>query len=210
MTEKIKLDLVGITYNQIESGVYAVILQQSGGIRRIPIIIGASEAQSIECRLQEVITPRPLTHDLMVNIMRAFGLTLKEVWLHTLKSGVFAADLLLSDGERELTIDSRSSDAIALAVRTGTPIYTSPEVLEKSGFDPDIKKAVNEQENTTATSDPRGFVSIDKLRRDMQKAVEEENYEEAGRLKREIERREQAESENPASPTDADDLDLPF
>ena len=98
--DKIRLELIGITYNQIESGVYAVILQQAGGTRRIPIIIGYSEAQAIECKLQEVRTPRPLTHDLMASILSEFGITLREIVIYRLDSGVFAAELVLSDGSR--------------------------------------------------------------------------------------------------------------
>lgn len=193
MDEKIELELLGITYNQIESGVYAVILQQKGGRRRIPIIIGSAEAQSIECKLQEVVTPRPITHDLMVGIMRAFNLQLTEVNLHRLPSGVFAADIILSDGSRSVTVDSRSSDAIALAVRTGTPIYTTPEVLEEAGFDPESKSTetaeTSEAVAQAATAD-LCRMSLDKLQEAMQKAVESENYEEAARIKKEIESRE--------------------
>ena len=139
--DKIRLKLIGITYNQIESGVYAVILQQAGGTRRIPIIIGYSEAQAIECKLQEVRTPRPLTHDLMASILSEFGITLREIVIYRLDSGVFAAELVLSDGSRTHIVDSRSSDAIALAIRVGAPIYTTPKVLSEAGFEPDDSKA---------------------------------------------------------------------
>ena len=105
--DKIRLELIGITYNQIESGVYAVILQQAGGTRRIPIIIGYSEAQAIECKLQEVRTPRPLTHDLMASILSEFGITLREIVIYRLDSGVFAAELVLRAGSRPHIVDSR-------------------------------------------------------------------------------------------------------
>ena len=188
---RIELELVGITYNQIESGVYAVILKQKEGTRRIPIIIGASEAQSIECKLQGVVTPRPLTHDLMVNVMRAYGLALNEIVLRRLPSGVFAADLCLTDGTRELTVDSRSSDAIALAVRMGAPIYTSPEVLEEAGFDPESSPSrPAEPLKTVKKEDDLSRMSVSELKKAMVKAVEVENYEEASRIKKEIESRE--------------------
>ncbi|MDE6256590.1 MAG: bifunctional nuclease family protein, partial [Muribaculaceae bacterium] len=122
--EKHRLELVGITYNQIESGVYAVILREVGGERRIPIIIGYPEAQAIECKLQDVVTPRPLTHDMMLNFMTAFGVSLKEIEIKRLPNGVFAADLIFSDGENTRIVDARSSDGIALAIRAGAPIYT--------------------------------------------------------------------------------------
>lgn len=196
--EKIRLELIGITYNQIESGVYAVILQQAGGTRRIPIVIGFPEAQAIECKLQEVITPRPLTHDLMVNVMSAFGVSLHEVTIHKLSNGVFAAGLLLSDGERQRVIDSRSSDAIALAIRVGAPIYTTPEVLDEAGFEPGEKTGPRPgKEGLKPTSQkPRESFkadmsrkSINELMADMQAAAEAENYEEAARIKEEIDRR---------------------
>lgn len=198
--DKCRLELVGITYNQIESGVYAVILQQAGGTRRIPIVIGYPEAQAIECKLQEVITPRPLTHDLMVNVMSAFGVTLHEVMIYRLPTGVFAAELHLSDGDRTRVVDSRSSDAIALAIRVGAPIYTSAEVLEESGFEPgEHSDAARRQEAAKARRTPptasfradMSLKSVEELMADMQLAAEAEDYEEAARLKAEIERRRQ-------------------
>ena len=190
MAEKIPLDLIGITYTQIESGVYAVVLQQHGGTRRIPIVIGVAEAQSIECRLQSVITPRPLTHDLMATILNTFGMTLREVWLHRLPSGVFAADLHLSDGTREVTIDSRSSDAIALAIRTGSPIYTSPEVLQEAGFEPgqaEGGKAAQSGHASTVADITK--MSVPELRKEMDRAVAAEDYERAALIKKEIDSR---------------------
>ena len=136
-----QLRLIGITYNQIESGVYAVILEEIGGNRRIPIVIGYPEAQAIECKLQEIRTPRPLTHDLMKCMMEQFDIRLSCVDIRRLDSGVFAADLVMESPDGELRkIDARSSDAIALAIRCDAPIYTTADVLEESGFRPrDIK-----------------------------------------------------------------------
>lgn len=188
---KIELELLGITYNQIESGVYAVILRQKGGSRRIPIIIGSAEAQSIECKLQDVVTPRPLTHDLMVNMMRDFGLSVSEVQLRRLQSGIFAAYLVVTDGERELHIDSRSSDAIALAVRIGCPIYTSEEVLREAGFDADKVPMDKPGRNVSITRARRNLsdLSVEELETAMTKAVESENYEEAALIKKELDSR---------------------
>lgn len=194
--EKIKLELVGITYNQIESGVYAVVLQETGTTRRIPIIIGFPEAQAIECKLQEVITPRPLTHDLMVNMLSSFGIFLQEVNIYKMENGVFGAELILSDGINTHTIDSRSSDAIALAIRVGAPIYTTAAVLAESGFDssdPGKEKSSQATANRasrqshTKESAPK---SIEDLQKEMQKAAENEDYEEALRIKSLIEKLE--------------------
>ena len=147
--DKCRLELIGITYNQIESGVYAVILQEAGGTRRIPRIIGYPEAQSIECKLQEVVTPRPLTHDLMANILDEFGVTLLEVNISKLPNGVFAAELLMRDSKGKHVIDTRSSDAIALAIRVNAPIYTTRQVLDEAGFEPD---SLNTQPKTVWNS----------------------------------------------------------
>lgn len=202
MDDKILLKLVGITYNQIESGVYALILQQADGTRRIPIIIGYAEAQAIECKLQEVITPRPLTHDLMVSVMESFGISLHEVYIHRLESGIFAADLVLSDSEgRRRVVDSRSSDAIALAIRVGAPIYTDAEVLRYAGFEPDDKRQRHSDTTTISTSaapprrpspaDPGSLAHLNdqQLNERLQQAIADERYEDAQRIKKELERR---------------------
>lgn len=199
--DKIKLELIGITYNQIESGVYAVILQQSGGTRRIPIIIGYPEAQAIECKLQDVVTPRPLTHDLMANSLAAFGITLEEVNIRKLPSGIFAASLRLNDGNSIHEIDSRSSDAIALAIRVGAPIYTTSDVLDEAGFEPGekrdkegkremkAKRSSDKAKKVSTEKSGLSEMSIEQLTQAMQQAAEREDYEEAARIKGEIDRR---------------------
>lgn len=192
--ERHRLELVGITYNQIESGVYAVILREVGGTRRIPIIIGYPEAQAIECKLQEVATPRPLTHDMMMNCMNEFGITLKEIEIRKLPSGVFTADLVFSDGNITRIVDSRSSDGIALAIRAGAPIYTSEEVLLEAGFNPgehDETTSVRSQRRGAPTMASRREQrpSLAQLYADMQKAAENEDYELAAKIKEEIDRR---------------------
>lgn len=197
MEKKHRLELVGITYNQIESGVYALILQQAGGTRRIPIIIGFPEAQAIECKLQEVATPRPLTHDTMVTTLAAFGISLIEVNIRKLPNGVFAADLVFSNGQTEKIVDSRSSDAVALAIRVGAPIFTSDSVMREAGFDPDNGPSENDEAATPAEErhapdaekSDLARMSDAQLSAAMMKAAENENYEEAGRIKAELDRR---------------------
>lgn len=203
--ERHRLELVGITYNQIESGVYAVILREAGGERRIPIIIGYPEAQAIECKLQEVVTPRPLTHDMMINFMKAFGVTLKEIEIKRLPNGVFAADLVFSDGRDTRIVDARSSDGIALAIRAGAPIYTSDEVLAEAGFLPEETRVKPRQARSidrptekkqslvkgheTGAATDLSSLSIEQLNEEMQKAAENEDYEKAARFKAEIDKR---------------------
>lgn len=195
MEKKYRLELVGITYNQIESGVYALILQQVGSTRRIPIIIGFPEAQAIECKLQEVATPRPLTHDTMVASLSAFGISLVEVEIRKLPNEVFAADLIFSDGTTEKIVDSRSSDAVALAIRVGAPIFTTESVLLESGFDPDKKNEDNEDNESSESTDLKSpssglsEMTLPQLCEAMMDAAENEDYEEAARIKSEIDRR---------------------
>ncbi len=196
MEKKYRLELIGITYNQIESGVYALILQQAGTTRRIPIIIGFLEAQAIECKLQEVATPRPLTHDTMAASLAAFGIELKRVEIRKLPNGVFAADLIFSDGTNERIIDSRSSDAVALAIRVGAPIYTSEQVLREAGFDAKSQSNNGDEapvETESSSKADLSSLSIQQLTDAMADAAENEDYEEAARIKAEIERRKNEE-----------------
>ena len=196
-----ELKLIGITYNQIESGVYALILEEVEGKRRLPIVVGYPEAQSIECKLQEVKTPRPLSHDVMVDIIRRLGATLTDIYIYRLENGVYAAnlDLVDSNGNR-LAIDSRSSDAIAVAIRMGVPIFTSVELLNEAGFLPEEKPAKKKPAPAARTSFFNSSKEISKgkkydkftveeLEKQLSKLVSEEKYEEAALIKAELEKR---------------------
>lgn len=198
--ERRLLTLVGITYNQIESGVYALILQEAEGQRRLPIIIGSSEAQSIECKLQDIIPPRPLTHDLTVNIMRAYGLAMKSIEIKRIDGGIFAADIHLTDGERELVIDSRSSDAIALAIRMGAPIYTSEEVLAAVGIERRGDPLQRKRRQTSSSQSSLESLPLKRLEDMLSDAVDKELYEEAARLKVEIDKRKNSASSDDTTP----------
>ena len=196
MEDKYRLELIGITYNQIESGVYALILQQVGTNRRIPIIIGFPEAQAIECKLQEIKTPRPLTHDIMVNALKEFGIGLEYVMIRRLPNGVFAADLHLSDGNNQHVVDARSSDAVALAIRVNAPIYTTEDVIKEASFDPSERKKSNPSPRSKNSIDVKiarpgslETMTMEQLSQAMNKASENEDYEEAARIKAEINRR---------------------
>ncbi|MCH5231182.1 MAG: bifunctional nuclease family protein [Muribaculaceae bacterium] len=198
MEDKYRLELIGITYNQIESGVYALILQQVGTSRRIPIIIGFPEAQAIECKLQEIKTPRPLTHDIMVTTLQEFGINLKYVMIRRLDTGVFTADLVLTDGISEHIIDTRSSDAIALAIRCEAPIYTTEDVIREASFDPSEKKRkvvppVKPPVIDVKVAESKGLeaMSLEQLAKAMEKASMKEDYEEAARIQAEIKKRQE-------------------
>lgn len=201
MGEKIRLELLGITYNQIESGVYALILRQKGGTRRIPIIIGFPEAQAIECQLQNIATPRPMTHDMAMSMLDCFGIRVKEIYIHQLDNGVFAANIALDNGITTHTIDARSSDAIAMAIRCNAPIYTSAELLRTAGFDQSENSSkesfMSSKENEEEAPSDKNIQELtdDELRSAMNKAAKEEKYEEAARFKAEIDRRHKPETE---------------
>ena len=211
MESKIELELIGITFNQIESGVYALVLQQKGGTCRIPIVIGYPEAQAIECKLQHIVTPRPLTHDLMVNLMSTFNLSLTEVNIKRLPNGIFGADMVFTDGINTHILDARSSDAISMAIRVDAPIYTTQTVLDEAGFNPSdneppLRQSSRSRDSHVNTQPPanhkqsasvkkqdnsRNLSDIDPLEliEMMEKAAEREDYEEAARIKAELNRR---------------------
>ena len=180
--DKVKLSILGITFSEVKTGVYAIVLEQEDGPYRLPIIIGAPEAQSIALEIEGVKPPRPLTHDLFVRFSNAFGVALKSVFIYKFEDGIFYSDLTFSDGEREITIDSRTSDAIAIAIRTKSPIYTTSKILTETGFineDTDIihKKISNVEESIKKPKIEN--YTIEELERTLNKLVSEEEYEKA-------------------------------
>src|SRR6056297_739978 len=138
---KVKLNVLGISYSQTQSGAYALVLSEEEGARRIPIIVGGFEAQAIAIELEGLSPPRPLTHDLFKKFSDSFGIRLLEVNIHKLEEGVFFANVLFDNGDRQMTLDARTSDAIALALRFKCPIYTTEEILEKAGIVLDFDQA---------------------------------------------------------------------
>lgn len=195
----VELKLVGITYNQIESGVYALILEGKESKKRLAIVIGYPEAQSIECFLQQIKTPRPLSHDLMSAIITKLNAHLSYIYIHKLPAGPYAAELHLVDEiGRKIVLDSRSSDAIALAIRMDAPIFTSSELMDKEGFDPDSIKIKTRSAHigrkdggmkNKAKNDSATELSDAQLKKEFEEAVLSENYERAARLKEELDRR---------------------
>lgn len=178
--DKVELKVMGITYNPVQNGAYALLLREANGQHRIPIVVGASEAHSIAVRLENMIPPRPLTHDLMTSMLHAYGISVEEVMINNFSDGVFMSELHLSDGAREITLDSRTSDAIALALRTNARIFTTPEIVKKTGIYMEEKgsdKVVHK-----AARKLNDF-SIEELQEKMQRLVEEENYEGAAKIR---------------------------
>lgn len=177
---KIEMDVMGITYSQIQQDAYALLLKQHQGELCIPIVVGVSEAQSILSRLENIIPPRPLTHDLMLSLFHAFGISLDEVLIYKFSEGVFMSRLKLSNNEHNLELDSRTSDAVALALRTNAPIYTTQEVLDKTGF------TLKDDEKAKRAKRSINDLSVEELKKRLNRAVELEKYELAASIQKTI------------------------
>ena len=195
MEARIRLKVLGLSYSQLQSGAYALVLAEVNGPRRIPVVIGAAEAQSIAIKLEGIVPPRPMTHDLFASFVHAFGVTLRDVFIYKFEDGIFSSELTFTDGSRQVVLDSRTSDAIAIAIRSKAPIYTTPEILEETGF-------IMEEESTSASSSepvhddeieeatelftasaPRlENYTIEELERTLAQLIENEEYEEAARV----------------------------
>src|ERR1700741_2015814 len=132
--KKVRLEIVGLSYSQTQSGAYALVLGESTGSRRLPIIIGGFEAQAIAIELEKMTPSRPLTHDLFKSFAEAFNIELREVLIYNLVEGIFFANLICSSETEDVEIDERTSDAIALAVRFACPIYTFEFILSQAGI----------------------------------------------------------------------------
>jgi len=199
----IKLTIKGISYSQTQSGAYALVLSEIEGSRTLPIIIGAFEAQSIAIALEtEIRPPRPLTHDLFKTFSDAFEINIKEVIIHKLVDGVFFSSLICErDGKEEL-LDTRTSDAIAIAVRFNAPIYTYENILDKAGIYLKVEEEMaleNKFESNEVSLEPEKIVtkdtsnfsslSLKELNKQLNNAVHNENYELAAKIRDEISKR---------------------
>ena len=195
--KRIKLNILGLSYSQTQTGAYALVLAEEEGERRIPIIIGGVEAQSIAIKLEGLTPPRPLTHDLFLNFAKAFDVEILEVIIYKLEEGIFYSELVCKRGSETLHIDSRTSDAVALALRFNCPIYTYDEIMDKAGIVLDFD-ADEEAGDTDAYEEPiKGkrqegeFAgkTLEELKMMLDDAVQKEDYERASRIRDEIKSR---------------------
>lgn len=192
---KVKLKVLGLSYSQTQSGAYALVLAEEDGERRIPIIIGGFEAQAIAIELEALKPPRPLTHDLFVNFATAFKIDLVEVNIHRLEEGIFYSELICDNGSSRIKIDARTSDAVALAIRFGNPIYTSDEIMDKAGIilpaEDNIRteKAIEESFDAEVKDDSLERLTAQELKEILSQAVTDEDYEEASRIRDELNKR---------------------
>ncbi|MAU76835.1 MAG: hypothetical protein CL831_08195 [Crocinitomicaceae bacterium] len=202
--KKIDLEIFDISHSGTNSGAYAMVLVEKGGNRKIPIIIGSSEAQAIAIELENMKPSRPLTHDLYKNTLTSFNMTVTEVLIYNYNEGIFFAKVIVTDGERIIEIDSRSSDAVAIAVRFRIPIKCYETILQSMGIDPsddstseddleedreivfgDVFEDVEKPQKKTDKSE-----ELKSLRDKLNQAIENEEYEAASILKMAIEKLE--------------------
>lgn len=194
--QKIRLNILGLSVSQTQSGAYALVLAEENGERRIPIIIGPVEAQAIAIQLEGLKPPRPLTHDLIKNMAMAFDIALLEVTIYKLEEGIFYSELLCEMNGKEINIDSRTSDAVALALRFRCPIYTTEDILKKSGIILDLE---NEDSPVRNISDKDDFTESDvstysqysakELNDMINEAIQHEDYEKASIIRDELKKR---------------------
>jgi uncharacterized protein len=191
---RVKLKVMGISYSQTQSGAYALILLEENGERRIPIIIGGFEAQAIVIKLENLDPPRPLTHDLFKKFADEFNISITEVMIYKLEEGVFFSKLVCSNDVKTYSIDSRTSDAVAIALRFGCPIYISEEILDKAGItvsaaDGDISASSDTDTIFETETTKYGSYSDEELFKLLDDAVKTEDYERAASIRDEIEKR---------------------
>ena len=193
--EKIRLDIIGMSYSQSQSGAYALILGERDGNRRLPIIIGGFEAQSIAIELEKIRTPRPLTHDLFKAFADAYNIEITEVVISKFSEGVFYAKLVCSDGNKFQEVDSRTSDAIALALRFSCPVYTYESIMSAAGILMEEEAEMLKQEESPVmeenSTEHVSFTdaTMTELKEMLQNAIEKEEYEKASHIRDEINKR---------------------
>lgn len=197
--EKIKLKIIGMSYSQAQTGAYALILGEAEGERRIPIVIGGFEAQAIAIELEEMKPARPLTHDLFKNFADTFHIELNEVIINKFAEGIFYSQLICTDLEGNThEIDSRTSDAVALAIRFGCPLYTYENIIQQTGVtmdkedetsaSGDFKAKENQEDTSESTLSGNSLTELEAM---IKEAIDKEDYEKASVIQKEINKRKQ-------------------
>ncbi len=193
---KVKLEIVGLSYSQTQSGAYALVLAEVGGKRRLPIIIGGFEAQAIAIELEKMTPTRPLTHDLFKSFATAFDIEVKEVVIYNLVEGIFYSKLICEKDGLTTEIDARTSDAIAIGVRFNCPVYTFESILASAGIlldensnDNDFAFGEEEDEKIEKPKETINSLSTEDLEKQLNNALENEDYELASKLRDEMNKR---------------------
>ena len=197
--KKIKLEILGLSSSQSQTGSFALVLGESEGNRRLPIIIGMFEAQAIVIEIEKIVPNRPMTHDLFKSFANNFHFTVEEIIISDLKEGVFFGKIVCSDGLKKTEIDARPSDAIAIGLRFDSPIYTYENILAEAGIvltdeseeekpEPKVEKAKVKKETSTRKDDFKNY-SVDRLNEMLKDAIDKEDYERAAKIRDELSRR---------------------
>lgn len=197
--KKVRLEIVGLSYSQTQSGAYALVLGESTGSRRLPIIIGGFEAQAIAIELEKMTPTRPLTHDLFKAFSETFSIEVTEILIYNLVEGIFYAKLMCTDGTKDVEIDARTSDAIALAVRFNCPIFTYEFILKSAGIVLDdelmskteMPLALSEEEEIESSPSEGVYKSksTEELKNLLNAAIADEQYELASKIRDELNNR---------------------
>lgn len=198
--EKIQLEILGLSSSQSQTGSFALVLGEREGNRRLPIIIGMFEAQSIAIQIEKINPNRPLTHDLFKTFAEQMDVSITEILISDLKEGVFYSKIMCTDGTREFELDSRPSDAIAIGLRFGVPIYTVESVLSEAGIilsDLEDEEEENEEmtvKSTSSSASPSAKeslsqTSVEELNKLLNEALEKEDYERAAKIRDELNKR---------------------
>lgn len=194
--DKIELKIIGLSYSQTQSGAYALVLSEKKGVRRLPIIIGGFEAQSIAIELENMKPSRPLTHDLFKSFAESFQVSIKEVVIYNLIEGVFYSKLVCDKNGEEVEIDARTSDAIAIGIRCECPVYTFEHILSSAGIQ--LEEEMDETaeiqsedavEEVEKESNELSAMSVEDLNALMQEAIDHEDYERASEIRDELNKR---------------------
>ena len=191
MNQKVKLSILGISFSQVQAGAYALIFSEENGPRRLPIVIGTPEAQSIAIVMEKINPPRPLSHDLMVSVFSALHVELLEVFIYKFDEGAFFAELTLQKGEEQYKIDSRTSDGVALAIRTNAPIFTTEEIMKNMAivFDEESEEKVEMDDFLQNEDKDLSQLSTHMLNTMLEEALSKEDFESAIHLRDELTKR---------------------
>lgn len=197
MGNRVKLSVLGFSFNQTQSGAYGLVLSEEGGVRRLMVIVGTPEAQSIAFKLQDSAPPRPLTHDLIKTILSQLNVTLREVEIYKYEDGIFFSRIILEQEDKVIQLESRTSDAVAIALRTQSPIYTTEQIMRDHSivFDENAAKETTKEEEVEDTKKEIDYSLLNKseLEALLQEAVAGENYELASLLRDELEKKKDKE-----------------
>ena len=183
--DKTKLKILGITFNQVQAGAYALILAEEQGNRRIPIIIGTPEAQSIAIFLENLHPPRPLTHDLFISFLQMLNITIKEINIYKYEEGIFHSEMIFNNGVKDIFLDSRTSDAIALALRADAPIFMANEIMKDVAVEMEDDEDFNDNPKQSVQQQIVSLnnLSTGKLQFLLNEAIITENYEKASYIR---------------------------